>query len=240
VIRACTRSLERLGAGYLDLYLIHWPNDEIPLKETMDALQYLVEEGMVRSLGVSNFDVDRLQHALDASEAPVCNDQVEYHPYRPRRELPQFCREHGIALSGMLSRSARHRLHEAVTEEDGERPSVGLLLEIDEEYRRKAERDQLHKIAPKRFNPESEAWLPVLHVKRQGWSFTALYSNTATAHRLGKTHDWVVIYYERGGAQQQCTVVTTERGALAGKRMIRGRERECREYYGVEHTAVKS
>ncbi len=145
-----------------------------------------------------------------------------------------------VALSGMLSRAARRRLHEAATSEDGERPSVSLLLEIDEEYRRKAQRDQLRKIAPKRFNPEGEAWLPVLHVKRRGWSFTALYSNTATAHRLGKTHDWVVIYYERGGAQQQGTVVTAERGALAGKRVIRGRERECREYYGMEPATAKS
>jgi diketogulonate reductase-like aldo/keto reductase len=99
VIRACTNSLERLGTDYLDLYLVHWPNDEIPIEETMDGMQYLVEEGMIRSIGVSNFDVGRLRAAMDASEAPVCNDQVEYHPYRPRRELPQFCREHGVALT---------------------------------------------------------------------------------------------------------------------------------------------
>jgi len=99
VIRACTKSLERLGTDFLDLYLIHWPNDEVPIEETMDGMQYLIEEGMIRSIGVSNFDVGRLRAALDASEAPVCNDQVEYHPYRPRRELPQFCREHCVALT---------------------------------------------------------------------------------------------------------------------------------------------
>jgi 2,5-diketo-D-gluconate reductase B len=99
VIRACTGSLERLGTGYLDLYLVHRPNDEIPIEETMEGMQYLVEEGMVRSVGVSNFDVGRLQAVMDASEAPVCNDQVEYHPYRPRRELPRFCHEHGVALT---------------------------------------------------------------------------------------------------------------------------------------------
>lgn len=109
VIRACTRSLERLGTSYLDLYLIHWPNDEIPIEETMDGMQYLVEEGLVRSIGVSNFDVGRLQEAMQASEVPVCNDQVEYHPYRPRRELPQFCAEHGIALSA-YSPLARGRI----------------------------------------------------------------------------------------------------------------------------------
>lgn len=124
-------------------------------------------------------------------------------------------------------------MHEASGPKDQERPPVDLLLEIDEEYRRKAERDQLRKIAPKRFNPQGEAWLPILRTKRQGWGFTALFSNTALAHRRGKTHDWVVIYYERAGAQQQATVVTAERGTLAGKRVVRGRERECREYYGI-------
>jgi len=140
-----------------------------------------------------------------------------------------------VALAGMLSQSSRRRRRQAIREETSqeERPSVRLLLEIDEEYRRKAERDQLRRIAPKRFNLQGEAWLPVLRTKRQGWSFTALFSNTALAHRSGKTHDWVVIYYERAGEQQQCTIVTAERGTLAGKRAIRGRERECREHYGV-------
>jgi diketogulonate reductase-like aldo/keto reductase len=99
VIRACRGSLERLRTDYLDLYLIHWPNDEIPIAETMDGMLYLVEEGMVRSVGVSNFDVRRLQEAMSVSDVPVCNDQVEYHPYRHRRELPEFCRTHGITLT---------------------------------------------------------------------------------------------------------------------------------------------
>lgn len=99
VIRACRGSLKRLGTDYLDLYLIHWPNDEIPIGETMEGMQYLVEEGMVRSIGVCNFDVPRLREAMAASRVPVCNDQVEYHPYRHRRAIPQFCQEHDIALT---------------------------------------------------------------------------------------------------------------------------------------------
>jgi hypothetical protein len=148
---------------------------------------------------------------------------------------PQRAEGIRVALAGMLSQSSRRRLRQAIREETPpqERPSVALLLEIDEEYRRKAEQDQLRKIAPKRFNPEGEAWLPVLKTKRQGWSFTALFSNTALAHRSGKTHDWVVIYYEKAGEQQQGTVVTAEHGPLTGKRVIRGRERECREHYGL-------
>lgn len=99
VIRACRGSLDRLETDYLDLYLIHWPNDSIPIEETMEGMQYLVEEGLVRSIGLSNFDVGRMRDAIAASEAPVCNNQVEYHPYRRRREIPEFCREHQIALT---------------------------------------------------------------------------------------------------------------------------------------------
>ena len=141
-----------------------------------------------------------------------------------------------IALSGMLSQSSRRKLRQAVGREAPsrqERPSVDLLLEIDEEYRRKAARDQLKKIAPKRFNPQGRAWLPIMRVKQEDWDFTVLFSNTELAHRTGKTHDWVVIYFERQGEQRQGTVVTAERGPLEGRRVVRGRERECREHYGL-------
>ena len=99
LIDACRRSLDHLGTGYLDLYLIHWPNDAIPIKYTMEGMEYLVQQRAVRSVGVSNFDVGRLREAIAASNVPICNDQVEYHPYRPRREIPEFCREHNIALT---------------------------------------------------------------------------------------------------------------------------------------------
>lgn len=137
-----------------------------------------------------------------------------------------------IALSGMLSQSSRRKLRQAAAgEEPRGRPTVDLLLDIDREYRSKAERGQLKTLAPKRFNPEGESWLPIMRSKRDGWDFTVLFSNTALAHRRGATHDWVVIYYEKDGRQQQSTVVTAEHGRLEGKRVVRGRERECREYY---------
>ncbi len=56
----------------------------------------------------------------------------------------------------------------------------------------------------------------------------ALFSNTARAHELGRTGDWVVLFYERNGDSGQCTVVTETRGPLAGRRVVRGRESECR------------
>ena len=91
-------------------------------------------------------------------------------------------------------------------------PPVDLLLDLDEEYLEKANIDKLPKIAPKRFNPDREAWLPILKTKREDWKFTLLFSNTANARQRGKTRDWVVVYYERRGIQDQCTVVTAESG----------------------------
>ncbi|MBX3065546.1 MAG: DNA-binding protein [Anaerolineae bacterium] len=149
-----------------------------------------------------------------------------------------------VALAGLLSRTATSKQRQRATvnttrqkSEPTDRPSVALLLDIDAEYRRKAAAGSLQKIAPRRFNPDNEAWLPVLHAKREGWSFTALFSNTAQAHELEKTDDWVVIYYERDNVERQHTVVTETKGALKGKRVVRGRDPENRQYYSktVKH-----
>lgn len=107
-------------------------------------------------------------------------------------------------------------------------PPVAELLDIDEEYRRKAEADRLPRIAPRRFNPTGEAWLSILHTRRGDRHYTALYSNTARAHDLGTFRDWVVIYRDDGG---QWTVVTSRIGKLAGRRIVRGREAECLAHY---------
>jgi predicted flap endonuclease-1-like 5' DNA nuclease len=114
-------------------------------------------------------------------------------------------------------------------------PAVDTLLNVDREYRAKAEADELKKIAPKRFNLEREAWLPILHTQRGPWHFTALFSNTARAHELNKVHDWVVIYFHSdSGSEAQRTVVTATRGPLAGQRVVRGREQECLSVYERE------
>lgn len=136
------------------------------------------------------------------------------------------------SLAGMLSPAAGRRAEQRSRDgEPEDAPEVGTLLDVDAEYRRKADAGTLKTIAPKRFNPDDEAWLPILHADRGDWSFTALYSNTARAHELGKTHDWVVLYYERDGEESQATVVTASRGDLEGKRVVRGRETECERYY---------
>jgi hypothetical protein len=71
-----------------------------------------------------------------------------------------------------------------------------------------------------------------MEVERGGWDFTALFSNTQRAHELGRTRDWVVIYYHRDGDAGQCTVVTARTGRLRELRIVRGREAECRHHYG--------
>ncbi len=106
-------------------------------------------------------------------------------------------------------------------------PMVDLLLEVDREYRSRAATGELTRIAPKRFNPSGEAWLPVLHTVRDGWHFTAIYSNTARAHELGRTTDWVVIFFHKDGwPEGQRTVVTETHGERRGHRVVRGREAE--------------
>lgn len=71
-----------------------------------------------------------------------------------------------------------------------------------------------------------------MEIECDGWEMTALYSNTARAHELGRTRDWVVIYYEDdGGTKGQGTVITAGSGPLRGRRVVAGRESEC---LGVE------
>jgi hypothetical protein len=151
------------------------------------------------------------------------------------------------ALASMLSRSTRRRarlvrqhlllstpednLDPQALEVSEEQPVIAELLRVDRLYRTRARQGRLRRIAPRRFNPRAEAWLPVMHLHEDGWHFTAMYSNTARAHRLRKIDDWVVIYFERDGHESQCTVVTEYRGPDGGRRVIRGRERECQRYY---------
>jgi hypothetical protein len=131
------------------------------------------------------------------------------------------------ATLGEMLQRRRPRVLRATSE-----PPVDLLLDVDREYRERAGRQDLPKIAPRRFNPDNRQWLPILHTERGDWHFTALYSNTARAHELDRTRDWVVIYFQTDDeAEGQRTVVSETRGTLTGSRVVRGREAECRELY---------
>jgi hypothetical protein len=135
-----------------------------------------------------------------------------------------------LAIKGALAELLDHRRIRPL--ERTSIPEVGILLDVDREYLRKASAGTLRKIAPKRFNPGNESWLPVLHTQRGKWHFTVLFSNTQRAHELGKTGDWVVIYHHADGEPEaQCTVVSETRGPLEGRRVVRGREGDCVAYY---------
>lgn len=141
----------------------------------------------------------------------------------------------GPRRAASLRASLEHMLDRMRGRPRGEQvkgPSMALLLDVDREYRDQAAAGKLPTIAPRRFNPNNEAWLPVLHTERDGWHFTALYSNTARAHELGRTNDWLVVYfYDDQHQEGQHTIVTETRGDLVGQRVVRGREKECRDYY---------
>jgi DNA polymerase (family X) len=118
-------------------------------------------------------------------------------------------------------------------ERPADEPPVAELLDVDDEYRRLAERDRLVRVAPRKFNPGGQAWLPILHAERGKRRYAAMYSNTGRAHELGATHDWVVIAREDKGARGQWTVITSQMGRLKGRRVVRGREGECAEFYAA-------
>ncbi len=173
----------------------------------------------------------RIHDALDIEsledlEAAAHDGRLAGVPGIGRRRLAQL----QATLDGMLRRLRPRRAHRP------EVPDVPTLLEVDREYRERAAAGELPTIAPKRFNPGHERWLPILHTDRADWHFTALFSNTARAHELGRTRDWVVIYcYDGEHQESQCTVVTETRGDLAGRRVVRGREKECLEYHRATH-----
>jgi DNA polymerase (family X) len=144
------------------------------------------------------------------------------------------------ALTQMLDRrrALRRRPSGAIAHNE---PSVNELLDVDREYRSSAQAGTLSKIAPRRFNPKGEAWLPVLHTQRGDWHFTALFSNTARAHELGRARDWVVIFSEdKEHGERQYTVVTAPVGPLAGRRVVRGREADCRAWYTHEQAKERA
>lgn len=99
VFGAFLGSLHRLGTRLIDLYLIHFPNKNVPMAETFAAMAGLVEMGVVNGIGVSNFTVGHLEQAMAASPVPILANQVEFHPFLYQRELLDFCKRQGIVLT---------------------------------------------------------------------------------------------------------------------------------------------
>jgi diketogulonate reductase-like aldo/keto reductase len=96
--RAADDSLRRLRMDHVDLLLLHWPSDEVPLAETIGALNEVAAEGKARSIGVSNFSVPLLREAASLSQTPIVCDQVRFHVLQPQQALVEHARAEGIAV----------------------------------------------------------------------------------------------------------------------------------------------
>ncbi len=208
---AITQMIKRGRWGFLDR-----------LRRSIDPAQIFQEIPGVGPALARRFHRDLHLDTLEALEAETYDGRVQKLPGIGRRRLA-LLRSGLAAILGLVPRRGRAPARE---------PPVEVLLDVDEEYRRQAEAGALPTIAPRRFNPSGESWLPILHTARGNWTFTALYSNTARAHQLGRVRDWVVLYYRGDGdTEGQCTVVTDTRGPMRGRRVVRGREAECRRLH---------
>jgi diketogulonate reductase-like aldo/keto reductase len=96
--RSAKESLVRLRLPEVDLLLLHWPNPQVPLSETLGALAHAKKLGLARHIGVSNFTVALIEQAVAECPEPLVCDQVEYHPYLDQTKVREACAQHGLAL----------------------------------------------------------------------------------------------------------------------------------------------
>jgi diketogulonate reductase-like aldo/keto reductase len=99
VLKACEKSLRKLDTTYVDLYLIHWPQSNVPVGETLGAMEILVQQGKVRHIGVSNFTTAQVHDARAASSEPIFCDQVKFNSSHPQNDLLTYCQENEILLT---------------------------------------------------------------------------------------------------------------------------------------------
>ncbi|WP_440994948.1 aldo/keto reductase [Arhodomonas sp. SL1] len=126
--RSTEESLKRLGLEYVDLLLLHWPNPEVPLEETVGALNDTRRRGMTRHIGVSNFTVNLLREAVAATEYPLVTNQVEFHPHLSQAPVREELARHDMALTAycplgqgrVLEEPAIRRIAEAHGKDPGQ------------------------------------------------------------------------------------------------------------------------
>ncbi|WP_201511245.1 aldo/keto reductase [Psychrobacter alimentarius] len=98
LVEAAKRSLEDLDTDYVDLLLLHWPDDRVPLSETIPALCELQKQGLTRHIGVSNFNIADIIEAEKYADVPIVVNQVEFHPFIKQNTLQTFLNNHHILL----------------------------------------------------------------------------------------------------------------------------------------------
>jgi diketogulonate reductase-like aldo/keto reductase len=97
--RSVDQSLTALGVDHVDLLLVHWPNPQIPLGDTMAALARAKRQGLARHVGVANFNIALLDEAIRLCPEPLVNLQVEYHPYLDQTKMLDACRRRGLIMT---------------------------------------------------------------------------------------------------------------------------------------------
>ncbi len=112
VIATCEATLLELDTDYLDLLLIHWPNPQVPMPQTFDALAHLIDRGKIRDMGVSNFQPHRMRMALEIAPQPIACNQVEMHPYLWQDELARLCQDNGVAVTAYAPLGRKHILED--------------------------------------------------------------------------------------------------------------------------------
>jgi len=124
VLRSLEQTLQALGVEALDLYLIHWPNPTISLRETMQALERAHEDGRIRNVGVSNFGVYQLKFVQKVADVPVAVNQFEHHPWYARPDLVDYCQAHDIVVEAAAPLARGAVLEDPVVTEIAEKHGV--------------------------------------------------------------------------------------------------------------------
>ncbi|WP_226479233.1 aldo/keto reductase [Natrinema amylolyticum] len=100
VLETTRDSLDRLGVDSVDLLYVHWPSGEYDAEETLSAFSELSDEGLIENVGVSNFQPEHLEEAVDVCDAPIFANQVELHPLLPQEEIREACENYDIEVVG--------------------------------------------------------------------------------------------------------------------------------------------
>jgi len=174
LVNSIKNSLKRLKVGFVDLYLLHWPNPEIPLKETMKALDYVVEEGFTRFIGVSNFSIEEMEEAQALTKQKIVTNQVEYsllhkgnllHRGLEKNLLP-YCQKKKIILTAYRP-LAKGKLT---------RPGFKLLDKIAEKYNKTQAQVALNWLISKKMVISIPKSIKIEHLKENvgavGWKLS--------------------------------------------------------------------